>query len=80
MGRDADFDAFVLAHQVQLVRLGWALTGDRHLGEDLVQAALLRLWRRWPSVDYLVQSRHWKSARLGASLTIAVRAIVERSV
>ena len=51
MGSAAGFAAFVADHQVQLGRLGWALTGDAQLGEDLVQAALTRLWRRWEAVS-----------------------------
>ena len=47
---DAAFTAFVAARQRELVRLGWALTGDRQLGEDLVQTALLRLWPHWSRV------------------------------
>jgi len=41
------FTAFAVARRPALVQLGWAMTGDRHLGEDLAQATLDRLWRRW---------------------------------
>jgi RNA polymerase sigma-70 factor (sigma-E family) len=41
---------FVDRRQAELVRLGWALTGDRHLGQDLAQAALERLWPHWSRV------------------------------
>lgn len=47
---DDAFSAFVAARQRELVQLGWALTGDRQLGEDLVQTALLRLWPHWSRV------------------------------
>jgi len=47
---DEAFSAFVAARQRELVRLGWALTGDRQLGEDLVQTALLQLWPHWSRV------------------------------
>jgi RNA polymerase sigma-70 factor (sigma-E family) len=54
MGRlvaaDDAFTAFVAARQNDLVRLGWALSGDRQLGEDLAQSALQRLWPRWDRV------------------------------
>jgi RNA polymerase sigma-70 factor (sigma-E family) len=41
---------FVDRRQAELVRLGWALTGDRHLGQDLAQAALERLLPHWSRV------------------------------
>lgn len=47
---DDAFASFVRAHQAELVRLGWALTGERQLGEDLAQSALQRLWPHWPRV------------------------------
>jgi RNA polymerase sigma-70 factor (sigma-E family) len=45
------FADFVRRRQVELVRLGWALTGDRYLGEDLAQTALQRLWPQWNRVS-----------------------------
>jgi RNA polymerase sigma-70 factor (sigma-E family) len=45
------FAAFVHTRQAALVRLGWALTGDRQAGEDLAQMALDRLWSHWPRVS-----------------------------
>jgi len=47
----SSFADFVLARQAQLARLGWALTGDRGLGEDLAQAALQRIWPHWARVS-----------------------------
>ena len=43
---DADFDAFVGARMGALVRFAYALTGDLGHAEDLVQTALLRVYRR----------------------------------
>jgi RNA polymerase sigma-70 factor (sigma-E family) len=51
MAESEDFTAFVIARQAGLVRLGWALTGDRQLGEDLAQATLDRLWARWARIS-----------------------------
>jgi RNA polymerase sigma-70 factor (sigma-E family) len=45
------FAHFVRRRQVELVRLGWALTGDRQLGEDLAQTALQRVWSRWDHIS-----------------------------
>jgi RNA polymerase sigma-70 factor (sigma-E family) len=48
--RQADFSAYVAARQRRLVRFAYLLTGDAHEAEDLVQAALLKVYRRWHSV------------------------------
>lgn len=45
-----DFGMFVESRQAALLRLAWALTGDKQLAEDLSQTALLRLWLRWSKV------------------------------
>lgn len=44
------FDEFVAARGADLWRSAWLLTGDAHKAEDLVQAALLKCWRRWDSI------------------------------
>ena len=47
--KTTDFDAFVRARTPALLRSAYLLTGDQHLAEDLVQAALARThagWRR----------------------------------
>jgi len=41
------FRSFVEQRERQLLRLAWSLTGSRQQGEDLAQAALVRLWQRW---------------------------------
>jgi RNA polymerase sigma-70 factor (sigma-E family) len=43
---DGEFDAFVGARMGALVRFAYALTGDLGHAEDLVQTALLRVYRR----------------------------------
>ena len=48
---DDGFAAFVRLHESSLRRLCWALTGDRHTGEDLAQATLERLWKHWGRVS-----------------------------
>lgn len=45
-----DFDAFVVARGAALLRTAYLLTGDRHLAEDLVQAALAKSFRHWARV------------------------------
>jgi RNA polymerase sigma-70 factor (sigma-E family) len=44
------FQDFVLARRGSLLRTARLLTGDQHTGEDLVQAALERVWPRWERI------------------------------
>jgi DNA-directed RNA polymerase specialized sigma24 family protein len=41
------FRDYVAARQRALLRTAQMLTGDEHAAEDLVQAALERVWPRW---------------------------------
>lgn len=45
---DAQFTAFVTAHQAELLRTAWLLVGDAHRAEELTQAALVRTYVAWP--------------------------------
>jgi RNA polymerase sigma-70 factor (sigma-E family) len=47
---DADFAAFVAASARRLLRSAYLVTGDRTEAEDLLQTALERAYRRWPSI------------------------------
>ena len=44
---ESGFDAFVQARGAALSRTAYLLTGDHHLAQDLVQAALLQAARHW---------------------------------
>ncbi|MDZ5664123.1 SigE family RNA polymerase sigma factor [Nocardioides sp. zg-1308] len=44
---EAGFDAFVTARGAALSRTAYLLTGDHHLAQDLVQAALLQAAKHW---------------------------------
>ncbi|MEP6666226.1 MAG: sigma factor [Nocardioidaceae bacterium] len=44
------FEDFVATRSGDLWRSAWLLTGDAHKAEDLLQTALLKVWRRWPSI------------------------------
>ncbi|CAM3637661.1 SigE family RNA polymerase sigma factor [Nocardioides zeicaulis] len=48
-GDQPAFDAFVRRSSDRLLRTAYLLCGDRGHAEDLVQTALLRTARRWPS-------------------------------
>lgn len=47
---DADFTAFVAASSRRLLRGAYLITGDLAEAEDLLQTALERAYRRWPSI------------------------------
>lgn len=46
----ADFEAFVVARRVALLRTAYLLTGDHHDAEDLVQAALIKVVPKWARI------------------------------
>jgi len=47
---DDQFEAYVNARQSALVRTAFLLTGELHSAEDLVQAALVKLYLSWGKV------------------------------
>ena len=47
---EAGFAAFVTEQWQGLVRLGAGVAGSLEAGEDAAQAALARVWVRWPTV------------------------------
>lgn len=47
---DEEFDAFAAVAWPRLQRIGFLLTGDRDLGEDLAQTALVRTYAAWRRV------------------------------
>lgn len=56
MANDAvsrSFEDYVAGRGQALLRFGYVLTGDQHLGEDLVQEALTRVHRRWSRITAL---------------------------
>jgi RNA polymerase sigma-70 factor (sigma-E family) len=48
--RDAEFTDFVADHGGQLLRTACLVTGDAHLGEDLLQTALAKAYGSWEKV------------------------------
>ena len=75
-----EFDAFVRARTPSFLRLGYLLTGDQHLAEDLVQSALARTLIAWPRLHtsaeaytrttmYHLQVSWWRRPKLAESLS-----------
>lgn len=50
--RDAAFDAFVTSRERDLIRLGFALTGDPQAAQDFAQRAFLQTWTRWNQIQH----------------------------
>ncbi len=48
--RDAAFSEFVRARRTHLRRIAYAVCGDWHRADDLVQTALTKLYVAWPRV------------------------------
>jgi RNA polymerase sigma-70 factor (sigma-E family) len=44
------FDVFVATRSRALWRSAWLLTGDEQKAEDLLQTALVKVWRRWSTI------------------------------
>jgi RNA polymerase sigma-70 factor (sigma-E family) len=49
---DAAFSAFVAARQTHLRRIAYALCGDWHRADDLLQTALTKLYVAWPRIRH----------------------------
>ncbi len=45
------FEAFAIARSGDLYRQAWALCGDRHRAEDLVQETLAKVFVKWRRID-----------------------------
>ncbi|WP_374457159.1 SigE family RNA polymerase sigma factor [Nocardioides sp.] len=52
MKHDAAFSDFVAARQAHLRRIAYALCGDWHRADDLLQTALTKLYVAWPRIRH----------------------------
>lgn len=48
---EASYVEFVSTRQQHLGRIAYAVTGNHHRAEDLLQTALIKLYRAWPRVE-----------------------------
>jgi RNA polymerase sigma-70 factor, ECF subfamily len=55
----ADFEAFFRGEQPKLVALGMAMSGDREMGRELAQEAMMRAFRQWDRVRDYDQPGAW---------------------
>lgn len=72
----AEVAALFHAHYPGMVRVGYLLTGDRALAEELAQEAFVRTWRRWDQV----RSREAAPAYLRATVVNLARMSLRRRV
>jgi RNA polymerase sigma-70 factor (sigma-E family) len=49
--RDAAFTEFVLARQTHLRRIAYAICGDWHRADDVLQTALVKAYVAWPRIQ-----------------------------
>ena len=82
---EAEFGEFMHSRWLQLLRLGFVLTGDQGLAEDLAQTALARAYASWPQIRragdpdayvrrVMVNANHsrFRKRRVAEQLTAAV--------
>ncbi|GAB3826200.1 SigE family RNA polymerase sigma factor [Dactylosporangium cerinum] len=77
---EAEFSAFVEQRAHTLLKTAYALTGDRHAAEDLVQTALAKAFSRWRRIDepepylrrmiYNEFASGWRSRRRQAEVSV----------
>lgn len=48
---DSTFESFYRSEYRPLLRIAWAMTGRRDLGEDLVQDVMIKVHQRWSKVS-----------------------------
>lgn len=72
VSRDDQFSAFVAARQGHLRRIAYAVCGDWHRADDLLQTALVKLYVAWPRL-------HLEGREEAYTRQIIVRANIDES-
>ena len=79
----AAFEAFYAAEYTRLLQLAYVLSGSRAVAEELVQEAMLRVYRHWPKVATYDKPGAWARRVLvnlatsrGRKVTAEARAMV----
>ena len=62
--REAAYVEFVHARQAHLRRIAYAICGDWHRADDLLQTALVKLYVAWPRLHLARAARRPTSARI----------------
>jgi len=79
LDRDLAVERLFREHRTQLLRLGFLLTDDRSLAEDLVQDAFLGLQRRWSGlVDRSAAAAYLRTSVVNGARSQLRRRIVAR--
>jgi RNA polymerase sigma-70 factor (sigma-E family) len=77
--REDEFESFVRGHRGELLRAATILAaGDAHLAEDLVQAALVRLYLGWERVRTMNVDAYVRRVLVNACIDHKRRAFVRR--
>ncbi|MEV0273812.1 SigE family RNA polymerase sigma factor [Hamadaea sp. NPDC050747] len=67
--KDAEFAEYFSARAAQLRRVAYALCGDWHLAEDLVQHTFVQLYRHWRRIQATTLDAYTRRTLLNAYLS-----------
>ena len=59
LGKERAFNRWVQEHYRFLLRVGWALTGSRHVAEELVQDTFELAWRHQKQLRQAASAKAW---------------------
>jgi RNA polymerase sigma-70 factor, ECF subfamily len=79
-GDEVAFARIVAAHQAQMVRVAYVVLGDWYLAQDATQAALLKAWRKLPSLRSPTSLRPWLMSVAANEARMIVRRERRRTV